>query len=94
MIFNTEFFAKLPNVSNLSHKVGIFYDLGTGTMSDSSKDSQFEKRTLQDVGIGYYSNYKNAFAKIQAARVVGGEDIESENVGDNSRILVQAGFVF
>ncbi len=94
LIFNTEFFAKLPDVSNLSHKVGIFYDLGTGTMSDSSKDSQFEKRTLQDVGIGYYSNYKNAFGKIQAARVVGGEDIESENVGDNSRILVQAGFVF
>ncbi len=94
LIFNTEFFAKLPDVSNLSHKVGIFYDLGTGTMSDSSKDSQFEKRTLQDTGIGYYINYKNTFTKLQVARVVGGQDIESENVGDNSRILVQAGFVF
>ncbi|MDD3055489.1 MAG: ShlB/FhaC/HecB family hemolysin secretion/activation protein [Aliarcobacter sp.] len=94
LVFNTEFFAKLPNVSNLTHKVGMFYDLGTGTMSDSSTDAEFQKRTLQDVGIGYYANYKNAFAKIQAARVVGGEDIESENVGDNSRILVQAGFVF
>ena len=94
LVFNTEFFAKLPNVSNLSHKIGLFYDLGTGTMSDSSKDAEFEKRTLQDVGLGYYANYKSAFAKIQAARVVGAENIESENVGDNSRILVQAGFVF
>ena len=94
LVFNTEFFAKLPNVSSLSHKVGLFYDLGTGTMSDSSKDAEFEKRTLQDVGLGYYVNYKSAFAKVQAARVVGGQDIESENVGDNSRILVQAGFVF
>lgn len=93
-VFNTEFFAKLPNVLNLNHKIGLFYDLGTGTMSDNSTDAGFEKRTLQDVGVGYYANYKNAFGKIQAARVVGGEDIESENVGDNSRILVQAGWVF
>lgn len=94
LLFNTEFFVKLPNVSNLNHKVGLFYDLGTGTMSDNSKDAEFEKRTLQDLGIGYYANYKNAFAKLQVARVVGGEKIESENVGNISRVLVQAGFLF
>ena len=94
IVFNTEVFAQLPNMSNLTHKIGMFYDLGTGTMSDNSKDAEFERRTLQDIGIGYYTNYKKAFAKVQAARIVGGEDIQTEEVGNISRILVQAGLVF
>ena len=93
-LFNIEFFAKLPEVSNLNHKVGVFYDLGTASMSDKSADVTFETRTLQDVGVGYYTNYKNTFAKLQVARVVGGQDIETENVGNISRVLVQAGWVF
>ena len=63
-------------------------------MSNSSKDSQFERKTLQDAGIGYYTNYKNTFTKLQIARVVGNEDIETENPGDISRILFQAGLTF
>lgn len=94
IMFNTELQMKLPEILNLSHKVGLFYDVATGDMSDSEKDSQFKRRTLQDVGIGYYTNYKNAFTKLQVARVVGNEDIESENVGNISRILFQAGFTF
>lgn len=94
IMFNTELQMKLPEVLNLSHKVGLFYDVASGDMSDSEKDSQFKRRTLQDVGIGYYTNYKNAFTKLQVARVVGNEDIESENVGNISRILFQAGFTF
>lgn len=94
IMFNTELQIKLPEVLNLNHKIGFFYDVATGDMSDSSKDSQFKRRTLQDVGIGYYANYKNAFTKLQVARVIGNEDIESENVGDISRILFQAGVTF
>lgn len=94
ILFNAELIAQLPDISNLNHKIGMFYDIGTGTMSDNSKDVEFEKRTLKDLGVGYYINYKSSFAKIQAARVVGNENIESENVGNNSRILAQAGFVF
>ena len=94
ILFNAEFFAKLPEISNLNHKVGIFYDAGTANMSDKSVDVTFEKRTLQDVGLGYYTNYKTAFTKLQVARVVGGQDIETENVGNISRVLVQAGWVF
>jgi hemolysin activation/secretion protein len=94
ILFNAELIAQLPDISNLNHKIGMFYDIGTGTMSDNSKDVEFEKRTLKDLGVGYYINYKSSFAKIQAARVVGNENIESENVGSNSRILAQAGFVF
>lgn len=63
-------------------------------MSDSSKELEFEKRTLQDVGIGYYTSYKNSFTKLQIARVVGGQDIEVESVGNVARVLFQAGIVF
>ena len=93
-LFNIEFFAKLPEISNLNHKIGLFYDAGTASMSDKTADVTFETRTLQDVGIGYYTNYKNAFTKLQIARVVGGQDIETENVGNISRVLFQAGLVF
>lgn len=94
IMFNTEFQIRLPEIQTLTHKLGFFYDVASGDMSDSSKDSQFERRTLQDAGIGYYTNYKNAFTKLQIARVIGSEDIETENVGNISRVLFQAGFVF
>lgn len=94
IMLNMEFQIKLPEIQTLNHKVGFFYDVATGDMSDSSKDTQFKRRTLQDAGIGYYVNYKNTFTKLQIARVIGSEDIESENVGDISRILFQAGLIF
>lgn len=94
IMLNMEFQIKLPEIQTLNHKIGFFYDVATGDMSDSSKDTQFKRRTLQDAGIGYYTNYKNTFTKLQIARVIGSEDIESENVGDISRILFQAGLIF
>lgn len=94
LLFSTEFKLKLPDIQNLNHKLGFFYDVGTGDMSDSSKDSEFKRRTLQDIGIGYYTSYKNVFTKLQIARVIGNENIQSENVGDISRILFQAGLIF
>lgn len=94
IMLNMEFQIKLPEIQTLNHKIGFFYDVATGDMSDSSKDTQFKRRTLQDAGIGYYVNYKNTFTKLQIARVIGSEDIESENVGDISRILFQAGLIF
>lgn len=94
ILFNIELFVKLPKISNLSHKVGLFYDIGTASMSEEDEDIIFERRTLQDVGIGYYTNYKNTFTKLQIARVVGGQDIETENIGNISKVLFQAGLVF
>lgn len=94
IMLNMEFQIKLPEIQTLNHKIGFFYDVATGDMNDSSKDTQFKRRTLQDAGIGYYVNYKNTFTKLQIARVIGSEDIESENVGDISRILFQAGLIF
>lgn len=94
IMFNTEFQIRLPEIQTLTNKLGFFYDVATGDMSNSSKDSQFKRRTLQDVGIGYYTNYKNAFTKLQIARVIGSEDIQTENVGDITRVLFQAGLTF
>lgn len=94
VVFSSEFLVKLPELQILIHKVGFFYDVATGDMSNSKKDTEFERRTLQDIGVGYYTNYKNAFTKLQVARVVGAEEIESENIGNISKILVQAGVVF
>lgn len=94
LIFNIELFSNLPTILEINHKLGLFYDLGSGHMSDSSKELEFEKRTLQDVGIGYYTSYKNSFTKLQIARVVGGQDIEVESVGNVARVLFQAGIVF
>ena len=94
LLLNLELFKTLPSYSKLSHKLGFFYDIGRATMEDSSTDLTFEKRTLQDAGIGYYASYDSFFAKAQLARVVGGQQIENENVGNTTRLLVQAGFSF
>ncbi len=40
-----------------------------------------------------FSKYED-FIKLKIARVLGSEDIETENVGNISRVLVQAGLVF
>jgi hypothetical protein len=53
----------------------------------------FEDRTLQDLGLGYYVNYKDFFTEIHLAYKIDDEDITSEEDYD-SRALIQAGFVF
>lgn len=94
ILANTELQMDLKTMYGVSHKIGIFYDLGYADMSDSSNDTTFQKRILQDVGIGYYVNYKDAFAKVQFARIIGGEKIEGENKDDIARFLFQVGLVF
>jgi hemolysin activation/secretion protein len=93
ILFNIELTKTLPSLGAYSHKLGLFYDIGKASMEDDSKDTTFKSRTLQDVGIGYYANYKTFFAKAQVATIVGGEDVKSEP-NDNTRVLVQIGLVF
>jgi len=95
-LFNVELFSHLTQYNNISQKIGFFYDRGYADMSDSTSVITFKEKTLQDVGIGYYANYKSMFLKTQLARVVGSEKIanNSENHGDISRFLFQAGWVF
>jgi hemolysin activation/secretion protein len=94
-IFNTELFAQLPNINQYAHKVGLFYDVGDVYMEDSSQDANFDRATLQDVGVGYYSNYKDFFLKTQMAWNLNSQAITSETTShSNSKLLIQAGMVF
>ena len=94
-IFNTELFAQFPNINQYAHKVGLFYDVGDVYMEDSSQDANFDRATLQDVGVGYYSNYKDFFLKTQMAWNLNSQEISSETTAhSNSKLLIQAGMVF
>jgi hemolysin activation/secretion protein len=94
-IFNTELFSQLPNINQYSHKVGLFYDVGNVYMEDSSQDANFDRATLQDVGVGYYSNYKDFFLKTQMAWNLNSQAISSETTSHgNTKLLIQAGMVF
>lgn len=94
-IFNTELFSQLPNINQYSHKVGLFYDVGNVYMEDSSQDANFDRATLQDVGVGYYSNYKDFFLKTQMAWNLNSQAISSETTSHgNAKLLIQAGMVF
>lgn len=94
-IFNAELFSQLPNINQYTHKVGLFYDVGNVYMEDSSKDAKFDRTTLQDVGVGYYSNYKDFFLRTQMAWNLNSQAITSETTAhSNSKLLIQAGMVF
>ena len=95
VIFQATLFGNIKslNTTNTTHKLGVFYDVGTADMSDSSKDIEFKRRTLQDAGIGYYLNHKDMFAKVEYARTIGSK-IQTEHIGDDSRVILQAGWVF
>lgn len=90
-LLNLEAKYRLPNLSKLSNTVGIFYDRGKAFMSDNKID--FEAKSLQDVGIGYYASYDSFFGKLQVAWNTNSDDITSEE-NRNSRILFQGGLSF
>lgn len=90
-IINLETAYALPMFSGVSSKVGLFYDIASASMQNDV-GSQTD-RTLQDTGVGYYANYKNAFLKAEYAFLVGGAEVESESEYDN-KFLLQAGISF
>ena len=90
---NLELSKTLPTINAISQKVSLFYDVATATMQDSSFDEEFERRTLQDMGLGYQINYKDFFAKSYMAWKLGADDVISEPAY-NSRFLFQTGLVF
>ena len=90
-VFNIEAKYKLANVNKLSNTIGIFYDRGKAWMSNNKIN--FESKSLQDVGVGYYARYDNMFGQIQVAWNANSDKITSEE-NRNSRVLFQAGLVF
>lgn len=93
-IASFELFTKLPNIASYTHKVGLFYDIGD-VYQELNSDVTFKRRTLKDIGIGYYSYYDSFFLKTQMAWAANSKEITSEQASHkNSKLLVQAGWVF
>ena len=93
MMLNTELFRQLPSFQNVSHRISIFYDIAKVSMSDDSQNVTFEKRSLQDIGIGHYASYKSFFSKAHLARSIGGAKVTSED-NYNTKLLFQLGWTF
>jgi len=94
-IFSNEILTVLPNISFYNHKIGLFYDIGDVYRQKAKLDSEFQRKRLQDIGLGYYVKYKDFFAKAQMAWTVNSQHINSENSSHkNSKLLLQAGMVF
>ena len=91
-VFNAELKYKLPNVNSLKSTVSVFYDRGRAFMANSS-NVDFEAKSLQDVGLGYYASYDQLFGQVQVAWNTNSDDVTSEP-NRNSRVLFQSGLVF
>lgn len=91
-IVNLELFAQLPSINNYTQKVSLFYDIGDAYLEDSSSDATFERKTLRDVGVGYYANYNNFFLKSNLAYTINHKVTAEPNY--SSKFLVQGGWVF
>lgn len=90
-IFSTELKYTLPNLKELTNKVGVFYDRGKAFMANNTVG--FESKSLQDIGIGYYGSYKDFFGQIQVAWTANSDAVSTEPTR-NSRVLFQGGWVF
>lgn len=89
--FSTELKYQLPQLALFNSTVGVFYDRGKAYMANSI--TNFESKSLQDIGIGFYNSYDNFFSRLQIAWDVNSKEITSEP-NSNSRILFQGGLVF
>ncbi|WP_151951317.1 ShlB/FhaC/HecB family hemolysin secretion/activation protein [Aliarcobacter butzleri] len=93
-ILNLELLSKLPSISSYSHKIGLFYDIGD-VYQEINRDTTFERKRLKDIGLGYYANYEDFFARAQMAWSANSSEITSENSShNNSKLLFQTGWIF
>ena len=93
-IASFELFSKLPNIASYNHKIGLFYDMGN-VYQEKNLDTTFQRKTLQDIGLGYYSSFDDFFLRTQIAWNLNSKPISSEYTNHkNSKFLVQAGGFF
>ena len=91
-IFSIEPQYTLPSFYGISNTLGVFYDRAKVYMANSSNvDSQ--DIDLQDIGISYYSTYKDFFLNSYIAWKLNSDTITSED-DYNSKFLAQVGWVF
>lgn len=91
-IFNIEAKYSLPILYGISNTIGVFYDRGKAFMADNTVE--FESKSLQDIGIGLYTNYKTMFSKLQVAWDANSKNVTAEKPDRQSKVLFQAGMVF
>lgn len=93
-IASFELFSELPNIASYNHKIGVFYDMGN-VYQEKNLDTTFQRKTLQDIGLGYYSSFDDFFLRTQIAWSLNSKPISSEYTNHkNSKFLVQVGWVF
>lgn len=92
-MLNLELLSNLPKIESYYHRVGVFYDMGN-VYQEKNQDVTFKRKTLQDVGIGYYANYKDFFARVQMAWAINHEVSDKNEPHQHSKFLFQTGLVF
>lgn len=90
-VYGAELFCALGGMDDMHSTLSIFTDSGKA-WQDIPVSSDLQ-RSLHDVGIGYYADYKSFFAKTFVAKEIGSAQILSDKVYE-TKFLVQAGFVF
>lgn len=90
-MLNLELLSNFPKIESYFHRVGLFYDMGNVY---EEKVTTNDRKTLQDVGIGYYANYKDFFARVQMAWAINYGVSDKYEPHQNSKLLFQTGMVF
>ena len=85
-LYQVEVKYALKNFGAYTHQIGVFYDIGRAYMQ--KQISTFKSKTLQDVGLGYYIDYKQLFANLQITRKVGSQKIISEPDEDYKALMM------
>lgn len=91
-VLGAELFYALPSYNGINHKASIFADTGYASMENKISGNQ--GRQLSDMGIGYQASFKNFFTKVQVARVIGGEKVQSEIPSHDTKLLLQIGWIY
>jgi hemolysin activation/secretion protein len=90
-VYGAELFYALGGIENMHSTVSMFTDSGRA-WQDIPMSSDIQ-RSLHDIGIGYYADYKSFFAKAFIAKEIGNAQILSDK-GYETKFLAQAGLVF
>jgi len=89
-LVNMELRYELPRLFDIRHSLGLFFDNGW-VYAENGKYTTISEYLLNDMGVGYYTNYKQLFCNVQMAQPIG----RTTGVSDpGTRFLMQFGAVF
>lgn len=89
-LVNAELRYALPSLFDVKHAVGLFFDNGWAYAEKGGYTTN-DSFMLNDVGMGYYLNFKQLFCNVQMAQALG----KTREVNDpGTRFLLQFGALF